>query len=94
MKNADIVMGLLNKLTTDHKNISWSVKCCFTDGTGNSFHQIHLCWRKLKKEKTIFFQMETGKVLINGCQGVNTNEADTIIDVLLDIMNEENPVLK
>jgi hypothetical protein len=89
MENADIVMGLLKTLSTEHTHIAWSVKCCFADGRGNSFHQIHLRWRKVKKEKVIVFQMETGKILLNGCQGLGSAEADNVTDILLDLINEE-----
>jgi hypothetical protein len=89
MRNTDIIKDLLNKLSAEHPHISWSVKCCFTDGQGNSFHQIRLQWRKPKKEKSIFFQMETGMILLNSCQKQDGLEADNVVDVLLDLMNEE-----
>ena len=89
MSCANTIKDLLNKLSTEHTHITWSVKCCFTDGQGNSFHQIRLQWRKPKKEKSIFFQMETGMILLNGCQKPDSSEADNVVDVLLDLINEE-----
>jgi hypothetical protein len=91
--NSKIVKGLLHKLAAEHKMLTWTMKCLFADGKGHSFHQINIRCAKQKKEKVIVFQMETGNICHYACKGVNTAEADTVIDVLLDIINEQNLVI-
>ncbi len=93
MENAQIILGLLKQLSTQFPHITCSSKCCYTDGRGTSFHQIHIRWKQTPKEKIVMFQMETGKLIASSCQGLSEAEVDTVIDVLLDIMNEESLVL-
>jgi hypothetical protein len=92
MANQKMIAGLLTKLAAENSQISWRTKCCFTDGEGRSFHEIRLTWMKEKKEKVITYQMETGQILTYGCKGLDLKDCDTIVDVLLDIINEQKQV--
>lgn len=92
MTHPDMIAGLLNKLTAENSQISWTTKCCFTDGAGSSFHEIRLYWKKDKKEKLIIYQLETGRILPYVCKGLNLKNCDNIIDMLLDIINDQKPV--
>lgn len=92
MANQKMIAGLLTKLAAENSQISWKTKCCFTDGEGKSFHEIRLTWKKEKKEKVIIYQMETGQILTYVCKGLNLKNCDTIVDVLLDLINEQKQV--
>jgi hypothetical protein len=89
MATPEMIAGLLNKLVAENNQIFWTTRCCFTDGQGKSFHEIRLYWKKEKKEKIIIYQMETGRILNYVCKGLDLNNCDNIVDVLLDLINAQ-----
>jgi hypothetical protein len=92
MTDASIIMDLLSKLANEHKEIKWRMRCTYADGLGKSYHEIQLFREYERKKTTILFQMESGQVLPYGCNGINTNGSEHIIDLLLDMINHENAV--
>ena len=63
MKDRATILNLLNKFSNDHKNVSWKMKCSYSDGIGTTFNQIKIIAQPGNRIIGIFsYGVETGMV--------------------------------
>ena len=88
MNERTIILNLLNKFSEDHKNISWKMKCSFSDGMGTTINQIKLIAQPENRIIGVFaYTVETGLVLFCKYKELRKTKSENIIDLLLDMMN-------
>ena len=65
MKDRHTILDLLNKISRDHQNISWKIKCAYSDGMGTTINEIKLLRKSRKKGiGRLLYRVETGKSII------------------------------
>ncbi|PHS09231.1 MAG: hypothetical protein COA88_05420 [Kordia sp.] len=88
MNERGTIFNLLNNFTTKHKNISWEMKCLYSDGKGTTMNQIKII--SLPQNNNIgiiVYQVETGIVSVCKYQKLIKGKSENIIDMLLDMIN-------
>lgn len=88
MNNRETILNILNKFIQDQEHISWNMICCYSDGMELSINQINIIDQS--KNRTIgiiTYRDDTGEVLFCMYKELKKRPSDTIIDVLLDLMN-------
>lgn len=88
MKDRTTILNLLNKFSNDHKDVSWRMKCVYSDGIGTTINQIKIIAQLGNRNIAIFtFRVETGKVLFCMYKKLKKTRSESIVDILLDMMN-------
>ena len=88
MNERGTIFNLLNNFATKHKNISWKMKCLYSDGKGTTMNQIKII--SLPQNNNIgiiVYQVETGIVSFFKYQKLIKGKSENIIDMLLDMIN-------
>ena len=87
MKDRTTILNLLNKFSNDHKNISWKMKCSFSDGLGTTINQINIIAQPGNRNIGIFsYRIETGRVLFCTYKKLKKPKSENIVDILLDMI--------
>ena len=82
------ILNLLNKFSKDRKDISWKMKCIYSDGMGTTINEIKIIAQPGNRSIGIFtYRIETGMVLFCMYNDMQRSHSGEIIDVLLDMMN-------
>ncbi|QHT70696.1 hypothetical protein GXP67_30635 [Rhodocytophaga rosea] len=81
------ITDILQTLLRHEKVSAWKTKCCYSDGAGNSLHEIDLFLNTGSREK-ILYHMESGNVIKCGNRPFSTQSPVDIVDFLLDLYNE------
>ena len=88
MKDRATILNLLNKFSNDHKNISWKMKCSFSDGMGTTINQINIIAQPGNRNIGVFsYQIETGIVIFCNYKKLKKPKSENIVDMLLDMIN-------
>jgi len=88
MKDKRTVLNLLTKLSNEHKNISWKMKCTFSDGIGTTINQIDIVSLTDNRIMGVFtYNVETGKVIVCTYKNLKKPKSENIVDLLLDLIN-------
>lgn len=88
MKDRTTILNLLNKFSNDHKNISWTIKCEYSDGIGTTNNQIKIIAQPGNRTIGIFtYNVETGIVSFYMYKKLKKTNSENIVDMLLDMMN-------
>ena len=88
MNDQTTILNLLNKFSEDHKNISWEMKCSYSDGIGTTINQIKIITQPENRTIGIFaYTVETGLVLFCKYKKLKKTNSEHIVDLLLDMMN-------
>lgn len=88
MKDRDTILNLLNKFSNDHENISWKMKCKYSDGMGTTINQINIIAQPDNRTIGIFtYRIETGMVLFCTYKNLIKPNSENIVDMLLDMIN-------
>ena len=88
MNDQTTILNLLNKFSEDHKNISWKIKCSFSDGMGTTINQINIMAQPGNRTIGIFtYTVETGIVSFCMYKKLKKTKSEDIVDMLLDMMN-------
>jgi hypothetical protein len=88
MKDRTTILNLLNKFSNDHKNISWKMKCAFSDGNGTTINQIKIIAQPGNRTIGILsYRVETGIVSFFMYKKLKKTKSENIVDMLLDMMN-------
>ena len=91
MHNRETILNLLNKFSQDHEDITWNMICCYSDGIEVAINQIRIIDRdKMVTIGIITYRVDTGKVLFCMYKNLERRASDTIVDVLLDLINYHN----
>jgi hypothetical protein len=88
MKDKTTVLNLLNKFSSMHDNISWKMKCSYSDGRGTSVNEIKII--KFPENRSlgiISYQIETGLVMHCSYKNLKKETSGHIVDLLLDMIN-------
>lgn len=82
------ILNLLNKFSEDHKNITWKLKCVYSDGIGIHINQIKIITHPSSCIIGLFsYRVETGRVLSCMYKKLKKDNSENIIDMLFDMMN-------
>ena len=82
------ILNLLNKFSNDHKNISWKMKCTYSDAIGTTINEIKIIAQPGNRTIGIFaYRVETGMVLFCMYKKLKKPNSENIVDVLLDMIN-------
>lgn len=82
------VWNLLDKLVADHPAYRWESMCIYSDGLARTILEISIYAEKGNRQTgRIIFHVETGDVLHYYYTGYKDREVDSVIDLLLDILN-------
>lgn len=88
MKDRATILGLLNKFSNDHTNVSWTMKCSYSDGMGTTTNQIRIVAQPDNRIIGIFsYRVETGVVSFCAYKKLDKAKSENIIDMLLDMIN-------
>ena len=88
MTDRTTIENLLNKFSNDHQNISWHLKCSYSDGMGTTLNQIKIIAQPGNRSIGIFtYRVETGTVTFCMYKNLKKSKSENIIDLLLDMMN-------
>jgi hypothetical protein len=91
MQSQDTIVNLLNSLINQHKNLTWKMKCCYTDGESRVIEEIRIF--EMNHRYTlcghITFNMINGQVERAEYKGYKADFAKDIVDTLLDLINYE-----
>ena len=88
MNEQTTILNLLNKFSKDHKNISWEMKCSYSDGIGTTINQIKIITQPENRTIGVFaYTVETGLVLFCKYKKLKKTKSEHIVDLLLDMMN-------
>lgn len=95
MNDNTTILNLLNKFSNDHKNISWKMKCSYSDGMGITINEIKIIAQPGNRSIGFFsYQVETGKVHFCTYKSLkktnlSSGEAgsENVVDLLLDMIN-------
>lgn len=91
MTESTIISNLLKKLSEDHPDISSKLRCCYSDGMGETIYEITVHQQPGNRYKgNITFQLESGKVLLCKYKGLKISHSEDVVDTLLDLINYEN----
>jgi hypothetical protein len=90
MADKQTISGLLNQLVASRPHLTWKLNCSYHDGINEPVFELAIR-RKYGSGglKSVVFQMESGRVLHCRGKGISLSPDDTIIDVLLDMINYE-----
>jgi len=82
------LVNLLNKICEKNQELTWKLKCKYSDGQSNSIMQVNLIQVNTHSEmSTITFKMETGQIIAGRHRGLLAfKKASHLVDALLDIM--------
>ena len=95
MNDTTTISNLLNKFSNDHRNISWKMKCSYSNGMGMTINEIKIIAQPGNRNIGIVtYRVESGEVLfcnykslkkpnLSGCDTSSVN----IVDLLLDMIN-------
>lgn len=82
------VRDLLNKLVDDYPHYRWESLCAYSDGREKTILEITIYSNHGNRQMgKITYQLETTEVLNVHYLGYHNAHPDSIIDLLLDIMN-------
>lgn len=82
------ILNLLNKFSSDHKNITWKLNCAYSDGMGTTINQIKIFAPPGNRTIGVFsYQVESGKVLFCLFKSLTKTKSEGIVDMLLDLIN-------
>ena len=88
MKDRTTILNLLNKFSTDHKNISWKIECSYSDGMGTTINEIKIIAQPGNRSIGVFvYKVETGMVLFCMYKKLKKSNSENIVDMLLDMIN-------
>ena len=88
MHDRTTILNLLNKFSNDHKNISWRMKCTYSDAMGTTINEIKIIAQPgYRTIGTFAYQVETGMVLFCMYKKLNKPNSENIVDMLLDMIN-------
>ena len=88
MHDRRTILDLLNKFSNDHKNISWKMKCTYSDAMGTTINEIKLIVQPGNRTIGIFaYNVETGMVLFCMYKNLKKPNSENIVDMLLDMIN-------
>jgi len=88
MSDNSTILNLLNKFSEDHKDITWKLKCVYSDGIDNQINQIKIIAHPSNNVIGLFsYRVETGRVLSCLYKKLKKDKSEHIIDMLLDMMN-------
>lgn len=88
------IIDLLNKMSNDYRYLTWKINCNYVNGLGKTILEIMIYEfpHELLKRK-IAFQLESGKVLNHNIKELKGG-TDSIVDLLLDLINLERKSIK
>lgn len=88
MHDRRTILDLLNKFSNDHKNISWKMKCTYSDAMGTTINEIKIIVQPGNRTIGIFaYNVETGMVLFCMYKNLKKPNSENIVDMLLDMIN-------
>jgi len=88
MNDRKTILNLLNKFSREQEDISWNMICCYSDGIEVAINQINIIdISKMRVVGIITYRVDTGEVYFCMYKKLKKSPSDTIIDVLLDLMN-------
>jgi len=88
VKDKKTILNLLNKFSNEHKNISWKIKCEYSDGMGTTFNQIEIIAQPGNRIIGVFtYRVETGAVTFCMYKKLQKTDSENIVDMLLDMIN-------
>jgi len=88
MNDRETILNLLNKFSREQEHISWNMICCYSDGIDVAINQINIIdVAKMRVIGIITYRVDTGEVYFCMYKKLKKSPSDTIIDVLLDLMN-------
>jgi len=83
-----IILNLLNKLSTENKNIFWKMECLYCDARGTTINQIKIYSKENCRNIGLFiYRGETGIVQFCMHDGLKKSSSENIVDLLLDLIN-------
>ncbi|MFD0965105.1 hypothetical protein [Pseudofulvibacter geojedonensis] len=87
MKNKITILNLLNILSKDNSNISWKIRCLYSNGLDTTINQIELSTNKSNNLMgKLVYQVETGNVSLLSFRSLKKRDSLTITDALTDII--------
>ena len=88
VKDRETILNLLNKFSNDHENISWKMKCSYSDGMGTTINEIKIIAQPGNRNiGTFSYKVETGIVMFCTYKKLKKTNSENIVDVLLDMIN-------
>jgi hypothetical protein len=86
------MVNLLDTICEKNTELSWKIKCRYSDGVDQHIMEVGLCNQLLDKQITsIIFKMESGAILRGRHKGVPSFQRGTkLIDALLEILHYES----
>ncbi len=88
MKDSTTILNLLKKFSNDHENISWKMKCSYSDGMGMTINEIKIIAQPGNRSIGIFtYRVETGMVMFCTYKNLKKTDSENIVDMLLDMIN-------
>jgi len=88
VSNKATILNLLNKFSRDHRDITWKLKCVYSDALGNTINQIKIFARPDNRIIGIFsYRVETGMVVFCMYKKLKKTRSENIVDMLLDMIN-------
>lgn len=88
MEDRATILNLLNKFSNNHKNISWKMKCTYSNGMGTTINEIRIIAQPGNRTIGIFsYRVETGLVTFCHFKNFQKTNSENIVDMLLDIIN-------
>ena len=88
MQDRRTILNLLNKFSNDHENISWKMKCTYSDAMGTTINEIKIIAQPGNRTIGIFaYRVETGMVLFSRFKKIKKYNSENIVDMLLDLIN-------
>lgn len=91
MTNSTTIVELLHTFASHHKNITWKIDCCYSDGLGTTINQIKIYAHPGDKRIGIIsYHEENGMVLFYMFKGMRIKRIQDIVNIILDMINLTN----
>lgn len=86
------MVNLLNKICEKNDQLSWKIKCKYSDGVDQHIMEVVLLKGELQRRAgSIIFKMETGAIIRGRHRGVPSFRKNTrLVDALLEILHYES----
>lgn len=85
------IKDLLKKLVHDHPDITWKIKGGYADGMKGGTIELSIYQKpEMTKKGTVAYQPESGKIVNFFYKDADGLRPDSIVDLLLDIINLES----
>jgi hypothetical protein len=84
------ILSLIIKLCDIRKKLRWQIRCAYIDGQGDAVFRIIFYDALQNSQKgEISFYQNTEQILNFRFAGYNGDKPETLIDLLLDLINHE-----